>query len=46
MLPEKLRGFADYRMLLYAVLLIVITIGKNSAGARNFLARFRRRREG
>ena len=40
-LPEKLRSFADYRMLLYAVLLIAIMLGKNSAGARNFFARFR-----
>ena len=44
-LPEKLRGFADYRMLLYAVLLIVIMLGKNSTGARNYLARFRSRRD-
>ncbi len=45
-LPEKLRGFADYRMLLYAVLLISIMLGKNSAGARSFLARLKVRSEG
>lgn len=41
-LPEKLREFRDYRMLIYAVLLIAIMLGSNSASARNFFARLKR----
>ncbi len=44
-LPEKLRGFADYRMLLYAVLLIAIMLCKNSEGARALYARLKARPE-
>lgn len=40
-LPEKLRQFRDYRMLMYAVLLIVIMIATNNATVKSYLARFR-----
>ena len=39
-LPEKLRQFADYRMLLYAVVLIVVMLGTNNDAVREFLRRF------
>ena len=35
-LPEKLRSFADYRMLLYAVVLIAVMLGTNNAGIKRF----------
>ncbi|MBQ8692441.1 MAG: branched-chain amino acid ABC transporter permease, partial [Synergistaceae bacterium] len=35
-LPEKLRNFADYRMLLYAVVLIAVMLGTNNAGIKRF----------
>ena len=35
-LPEKLRQFADYRMLLYAVVLIVAMLGANNPAVRRF----------
>lgn len=40
-LPEKLREFRDYRMLIYAVLLITIMLGSNNAAVRNFFARLK-----
>ena len=40
-LPEKLREFRDYRMLIYAVLLIAIMLGSNNAAVRNFFARLK-----
>ena len=40
-LPEKLRGFRDYRMLIYAGLLITIMLGSHSASVKNLLARIR-----
>ncbi|MCR4817701.1 MAG: branched-chain amino acid ABC transporter permease [Fretibacterium sp.] len=39
-LPEKLRQFSDYRMLLYAVLLIVAMLGANNSTVRRFFDRF------
>ena len=33
-LPEALRGLADYRMLLYAIVLILVMLGTNSPGAK------------
>lgn len=39
-LPEVLRFMSDYRMLLYAIVLIVMMIMKYSPAAQNFLARF------
>ena len=35
-LPEKLRSFADYRMLLYAVVLIIVMLGTNNANIKRF----------
>lgn len=35
-LPELLREFADYRMLLYAIILIIVMLLTNSEGARQF----------
>lgn len=39
MLPEMLREFADYRMLIYAIVLIVIMIATNSTKAKYFFER-------
>ncbi len=39
-LPEKLRGFRDYRMLAYAILLIAIMLVANNAAIHDFWARF------
>ena len=39
-LPEALREFSDYRMLLYAVVLILVMLATNSPGAKSFLSRF------
>lgn len=35
-LPEALRQFSDYRMLAYAIVLIVVMIATNSQGVKNF----------
>ena len=40
-LPEALRGMHDYRMLIYAVILIIVMLGTNSPAAQSFFARFR-----
>ena len=49
-LPELLRGFSDYRMLVYAVVLILVMLVTNSPLTRAFFARIvphkRRRRTG
>lgn len=37
-LPEKLRQFSDYRMLLYAIILIVTMLGTNNQEIKNFFA--------
>ena len=45
-LPEKLRQFSEYRMLLYAVVLIVMMLATNNDEIKNFLSRlnpFKRR---
>ena len=47
-LPEKLREFSEYRMLLYAVVLIVMMLATNNAEIKSFLAGlnpFRRKEE-
>ena len=47
-LPEKLREFSDYRMLLYAIILIVMMLATNNAEFKYFLSRlnpFKRREE-
>lgn len=41
-LPEELRAFADYRMLVYAVVLIGVMLLTNSTAVRSFLSSFRR----
>ena len=40
-LPEMLREFADYRMLIYAVVLIAVMLFTNSAGAKQFLSKIK-----
>lgn len=35
-MPELLRGFANYRMLIYAVILILVMLATNSSGAKQF----------
>ena len=37
-LPEKLRAFNDYRMLAYAVVLILVMIATNSSSVKNFIS--------
>jgi len=36
-LPEALRGFSDYRMLVYAIVLIAVMLTKNNPQVRNLL---------
>ncbi|MBQ9108846.1 MAG: branched-chain amino acid ABC transporter permease [Oscillospiraceae bacterium] len=38
-LPEMLREFADYRMLIYAIVLIAVMLFTNSAGAKQFISK-------
>ena len=38
-LPELLRGFANYRMLIYAIVLIVMMLFNWAPAARNWRAR-------
>ncbi|MPM67555.1 hypothetical protein SDC9_114478 [bioreactor metagenome] len=40
-LPELLRQFADYRMLAYAVVLILVMLFTNSPALKAFFARFK-----
>ena len=35
-MPELLRGFANYRMLIYAIVLILVMLATNSSGAKQF----------
>lgn len=42
-LPEQLRAFADYRMLVYAVVLIAVMLITNNQSIKNFLDTFRER---
>lgn len=47
-LPEKLRQFSEYRMLLYAIVLIVMMLATNNDEIKHFLSRlnpFKRREE-
>ena len=45
-LPEALRGLADYRMLAYAVVLILVMLGTNNPTLKSLITRpFRRDRE-
>ena len=41
-LPELLRAFSDYRMLVYAIVLILVMLATNNAGFTAFLRRFLR----
>ncbi len=47
-LPEVLRQFSDYRMLVYAIVLILVMIGSNNETLKNLIARIdpRRKKEG
>lgn len=45
-LPELLRSFADYRMLVYAIVLILVMLFTNSPAIHNFFNRFFRRQKG
>ena len=38
-LPEALRGFADYRMLVYAIVLILVMLGTNNAQLKSLIAK-------
>ena len=40
-LPEALRQFADYRMLVYAIVLILVMLATNSPGVKAFLVRLK-----
>ena len=39
MLPELLRSMQDYRMLVYAIVLIVVMLCRNNATLKNSLSR-------
>ena len=45
-LPEALRQFADYRMLVYAIVLIAVMLIRNSPASRTFMSRLRIGRKG
>ncbi len=45
-LPEALREFADYRMLVYAIVLILVMLATNSPAVRNLFSRLTRREAG
>ena len=44
MLPELLREFAEYRMLVYAIVLILVMLATNNPALKNFLARIFRKK--
>ena len=44
-LPEALRSFADYRMLIYAIVLIVVMLATNSSGVKELVEKFRKKEE-
>ncbi len=45
-LPEALRGFDDYRMLTYAIVLILVMLATNSSTVRGFIDRLRFKKTG
>ncbi|MCR5826005.1 MAG: branched-chain amino acid ABC transporter permease [Oscillospiraceae bacterium] len=45
-LPEALRQFADFRMLVYAIVLILVMLIRNNPTIRTFTAQLRRGRKG
>ena len=40
-LPELLRAFSDYRMLVYAVVLILVMLATNNPTLKSFFGRFK-----
>ena len=44
-LPEALRQFSDYRMLVYAIVLILVMLATNNPTLWNFIARVREERQ-
>ena len=46
MLPELLRGFDDYRMLIYAIILILVMIATNNPTMKNILNKFIPKKKG
>ena len=46
MLPEALRQFSDYRMLVYAILLILVMLASNNPQVRTLISRIIPRRKG
>ena len=45
-LPEALRQFSDYRMLVYAIVLILVMLVTNNPTLRSYLDRFGNRFKG
>ena len=45
-LPEALRGFDDYRMLIYAIVLILVMLATNNSQAKALLGRIIPKRKG
>ena len=45
-LPEALRQFSDYRMLVYAIVLILVMLATNNPQVRTLLGRIIPRRKG
>jgi len=48
-LPEALRGFADYRMLIYAIVLIIVMLATNNPKIKNLFLKIipkRNKKEG
>ena len=45
-LPEVLRAFSDYRMLVYAVVLILVMLATNNPQVRTLISRIIPRRKG
>ena len=46
MLPELLRGMADYRMLIYAIILILVMIATNNPTVKNLLGKLIPKKKG
>jgi len=42
-LPEALRGFSNYRMLIYAIVLIIVMLTTNNPILKNYFASLRSR---
>ena len=45
-LPELLREFSDYRMLVYAIVLILVMLATNNPTIKSFFSRIFRRKGG